>query len=178
MATRTRHNDRTTPTEPAPGSGIAGAEPQTRHSVAPPTNVVLGNAGWATSDLYPTCRTPHDFRCVPSLDRPSLVTPPRHSSPLCVSPPDDWAPQPLALHPQPRRILERADRQWLLWWTPDDVRLGRPRRQRRPALAGGTDASSRDRVSAFRLLRLMARRAVAEYFATLSRLPVGPSRSW
>ncbi len=162
---------------PAPSRGVPGAKPQTRDSVAQVTHLALARRRRQTSDPLGSRRAAHHVHGVSRLDRPSLVAPPRHSSPLCPSPSPDWAPQPLALYPFPRRGLERPQPA-LLRGTPDDVRLGRARRQRGVALAGAADASSGDRVPAFRLLRLLARRAMAQYLATVSRLPLGPSRSW
>ncbi len=179
MAPSDRHHTHTAPDElPASRRGVSGAEPQTRDSVASLEDLALARRHRQSSNADRPRRTTHHVDRVSRLDRQALVAPPRHSSPLCIDPSDDWAPQPLALHPFARRSMEREYRKWLLRRPTDDVRLGRTRRQRRPALAGATDASSGDWVPAFRLLRLLARGTVAEYLATVSRLPVGPSRSW
>ncbi len=163
---------------PAPRRGVPGAEPQTRDSVAQIEDVELARRRRTSSNPDRPRRTAHHVDRVSRLARQALVAPPRHSSPLRPSPPDDWAPQPLALHPFPRRRMERADRKWLLWWTPDDVRLGRPRRRRGTPVAGAADESRGDRVQAFRLLERMVGRTMAQHLAALSRLQLGPSRSW
>ncbi len=157
---------------PASRRGVPGAQSQTRHSVAPLEDLALAGHSGKSPDTERSRRASHHIYGVPSLDRQAVESPPHPGTPLRPSPPADRASEPLALHTQPRRLLERADRQWLLWWTPDDVRLGRPRRQRRPALAGAADASSGDRVPAFRLLAGVARRAVAKHIATVSRVSV------
>ncbi len=172
MAHSTRNHDRTTPAEPASSRGVSGAESPSRDRVASSTHLVLGNAGWANSDLYPPCRTPNDFCCVPGVDRSALVAPPDQGSPLRAGPPSDRPPRPVALHPLPRGSVERADRKRVLRRATDDVRLGWTGRQRGTTLAGAADAGSGDRLPAFRLLRLLAPRSVAGYLSSLSSVQV------
>ncbi len=159
---------------PASRRGVPGAEPQTRHSVASVTDLALARFGREIQNSIRLCRTEDPLDCLSFVARPS-VEPSQNPGPqVRARTPRLSGGTPLALvvHPQSRRSMERADGQRILRRTPDDVRLGRARRQRGLALPGGPDAGSGDRVPPFRLLRLLARRAVAEYVATLSRVSV------
>ncbi len=170
---RDRHPSPPRPSRTDTGGDKPDAQPQTRNRMAPSTDVVLGTAGWANSDLYPSCRAPYALSRLPRLDRPALVTPQdqgvqvRATSQEPVSRP----PTPLVVHPLPRGRMERRGRS-LLRRLANELRLGRTRRQRGSALASATDGSGRDRVQAVRLLRCVARGTVAQYVATLSRVSV------
>ncbi len=177
MASRTRHNDRTTPTqEPAAHCGVRGAERQAGDRLEPPTHLALAGRGphppfadypWGTQD--PFGRLSQVGRAAmeqaTTLRLPSGTPPPPFGS---------WDPasRALALHPLARGGVERQHRQRLLRRLADDVRLGRTGRECGPTLADGTDAGSGDRVPAFRLLRLLDRGAMAEYLAALSRVSI------
>ncbi len=103
MADRTRHNDRTTPTEPAsgqyPGSDILA---QKRDRLAQEKNMALARHGWPSPYANEPCRTSYALGGVSPVDRPPLVAPTRRSSPLRPSPPEHRASmvaRPSSLHP-------------------------------------------------------------------------------
>ncbi len=142
--------------------------------LSPQSRMALAGCGWPTPDDLPLRGAPHEFGGVPDLDQPPMAAPPRPSAEIEAT--AALAQVALALYPQPGGRLEREHGQRFPGRTPDDSRLGRSC-STGPAESVGADGTCGAPVPRFRLLRLLARRAMAQYLATLSRVPLGPSKS-
>ena len=154
-----------------------GHESAPRDPVSPGEDMVVSGQGRCGSYTIRAHGTANFELVVPGLAQPPLAAPPGPSKKTQATA-AALAQVTLALHPFAGGRMERPGGA-LLRWPADDVRLGRTRRQRRPTVAGATDASSGDRVPALRLLRLLARRAVAQYVAALSCVSlIGPTKTW
>ena len=174
----TRHNDRTTPEqEPTARRGIASAERPTGDRLEPPTHLALAGRGRRSSDPLGSRREAHFLYGVLGLDRQAVESPPHPSTPLRPSAPADRAPGALVVYPQPGGLMARQHGQWVLRRPTRDFRVERSS-QTRPTQPDRADVGRRTSVPRFRLLRRLARRAMAEYLAAVSLLPLGPSRSW
>ncbi len=174
LASSDRHHLHTAPREQASSCPDAGTEPQTRDNVAPLEDVALGSVSWKNANANLARGTAYGVYLVPSLDRQALVTPAGPRPPLLALTPTD-PPGAVGVHSPRRRVVERSGRP-VLRRIADDVRLGRARRECSLALARATDARGRDGLPAIRLLGRLARGAVAEYVAAVSR--AGSLRFW
>ncbi len=153
-----------------------GHQPASSCSVPPGENVVVSGSSRCGSYTLRLRRAPNLEHWVLVLDQPPLATSPLSSAeiePTAAA----LAQVAVALHPFARGRMARQHGERVLRWPARDFRLerSRPTRSTQPDRA---DAGRRRSVPRFRLLRLLARRAMAQYLATLSRVPLGPLRTW
>lgn len=182
MDARNRHLILVTPAAPEPGTSDdqPGAGAEARDPVPPAQSVADAESRWDQQIAYALRRAQDYSDPFLALGQSLVAAALAPSSQSSRFEAGDRSSAPLVVHPQWRGRLEREHREWLLRRSPDDSWLvWRPRSSRLERSGHGADDGSGASIPRFRLLARLARGAVAQYVAALSRLRVGgPTRVW